>query len=396
MSRLSVVSVFVGIALLSPGLQAQDIPTTPGFHGSISCVGAPGQRFNMYLPSAYAEHPDRLFPVLLISSPTAKPHTRRFRDWADEHGFVVIGLLNSRNGPYENNMRNQDAVDATLALPALRMHPHLRYALGGSGGGSSSMAWVARKPDQFAGLHLAIHSGSGQAMPKHLVMSFFARVDDETHPISAIDQAVARYRRDGHVLLYERFPSGGHSGPPAEVQEAHVSWMYWNTLLNHPRHSQQDIQAGWQILGERHARLAGQSDLAKRMRDLEMLLEVASIRASPLGRDFLALWVETLTEQMTTASTELERLWLLVDASEKTWYPGVENNVRREHTAELRALSRQSELRDEIAAFQAYGRAKEMATNARNPRSQNEAAQAFKAIAERFPGTRYGAKAAER
>ena len=56
-------------------------PKTPGSYKGNKCDNGSKWTFDVYIPKAYAEKPEKHFPVLYISSPSANPGFRKLEKW---------------------------------------------------------------------------------------------------------------------------------------------------------------------------------------------------------------------------------------------------------------------------------------------------------------------------
>jgi predicted esterase len=100
---------------------------------SVACLGAPGQSYALYLPSAF--DPQEKWPVLYLFDPAARgvAGVEAFRDAAEDFGWMLVGSNNSRNGPLEASAYAAMELwsDTQKRLP---VDEHCVYAGGFSGG----------------------------------------------------------------------------------------------------------------------------------------------------------------------------------------------------------------------------------------------------------------------
>jgi hypothetical protein len=392
MRNLALIVMGMVLLICIIGKVSAAVPQAPGFHGKVKCIDDPSQTFELFIPKSYEKFPDRRFPILLLSSPTAKPGSKRFLNWAEEHDFIIIGLLNSRNGPFEPNKRNQDAVDNTIEKSGLRIHPHLRHALGGSGGAVSGFYWAHRKPYQFAGVHMAIQS-AGDRLPPHIVLTFFARTEDPNIPISKIDLDVQLHISNGNLVQYVKEP-GGHKGAGTQKYQSYIEFMYWNTILNHPQHTRRDAQEGLDVLARKLDKLTQITDLNQRLEQLAVFIEIESIRKSPIGKDFFVKWEEAAFALYDQAADNAGRMWAIIAMAEKPWFEQIDSKRRRELIKNLKTYAR-APVKGEYKAWEAFTKVHAAAKAAKNTRAKQKVGAGYRSIAKRMPDTRYGKKAAE-
>jgi len=385
--------------LLAPvlvvALAAEDPANVPGISEDVPCVGDASFTIDLIIPDGYAEHPERTFPAFFRSSPGGNPNIEPYREWADREDFIVVALNHSRNGPWDNNRKAQDLALETLAQRGVRMHRCLNYAGGESGAGQASVKLVERMPDRFAGVHISIHSGNGIHAHDHQAVTIYAGLNDQTHSWDAVQRAITTYESQGNPLHVETHP-GGHQGASPESYMRDVSWMYWRTLLSHPALTRADQLTSLARIEERTGEIAAIADPARRVEAYGVLLESPAVIASPAGEGLVAGWAESLDAAVDAAPSDLDRYWLLSEASQQPWYRGVDSGLRRAQGKRLEALLDDETIEAEHVAATAYRKVEAMEAKANTDSRRARVAAAWKQIAERFPDTRYGRKAAER
>jgi dienelactone hydrolase len=220
-SPLLVVLVLLGSALLAaPAMGAEP---GPGKTVTVTCKDASDQRYACYLPSKYTR--DKSWPILYCFSPNANgdAFVQRYRKVCEERGWIVVGSMNSRNGPWEPI---QKAIDAMWADAEARFNlsKTMRYASGFSGGARVSFALAEMKPENVSGV-IAIGAGmhSSARAPKKTLACFL--MCGETDPNKReLDPLSKRLKEAGNLVHYENFP-GGHVMPRVDLMEKAVRWM---------------------------------------------------------------------------------------------------------------------------------------------------------------------------
>ena len=100
---------------------------------TVLCLADPGQSYALYLPSAF--DPKKKWPILYLFDPGARGSAGvgAFRAAAEDHGWILVGSNNSRNGPLEESVREALALwaDTQRRLP---VDERRIYAAGFSGG----------------------------------------------------------------------------------------------------------------------------------------------------------------------------------------------------------------------------------------------------------------------
>jgi predicted esterase len=382
------------LALLPLGFAvAEDGGNTPGFHDDVACVDDASFTYDLFLPKRYAEEPERRFPAYFLTSPVGNPNIKPFCAWADQRGFILLAINNSRNGV--NVHRPQDLLLHSIEERGLRLHHCLRYAGGLSGGAAASADLVMRYPHQFAGLHMSAHSGIGILAPPYMAITIYSGRRDGTHPFE-IQQGVAEeYRSQGNPLWFLPH-DGGHDNVPDDQMVAFLDWMYWRTLLSHPALTPEDLRTNMQILELEVAAIADVADAASRAERCGVLLATPRITASPEGGELIDMWIVAVQERAAASADTVGRFWHLQAASEEPWFTAVDATIRRAIGKELRELQRDDAVKAENIAYGAYRKVQEMERRANTLALTEQVATAYGQIAERFPDTRYGRMAANR
>ena len=183
-----------------------------------------------FLSFSYQGFEGDAFPVLYLSSPTGSPGTFDLHHWAEERGVIIVGINDSKNGQtYPQQEAIQEAV-LTTATRRLHAHPHLNFAAGISGGGRSSLALVARRPKQFAGVLLQCMSGS---FTKHIAVSWIHGAKDAEVGVGGVWSGYDKLARSGRCTV-EVNRSRKHTPGSRDEKEHAMEHMLWWGRLTHP------------------------------------------------------------------------------------------------------------------------------------------------------------------
>jgi len=191
----------------------------------VTCAGAPGQAYALYLPSNY--NPERRWPILYAFD--ARAQGRRvaelFQQAAETHGWILVSSWNTASdGPAEPNF---------TAIHALWADTHARfaindarvYAAGYSGTVRFACILALTAPGTIAGI-----IGAGAGFPfgsppkKDNPFAFFGTVGDRDfnwYEMNDLDRAMGAL---GLPHRIEHF-SGLHDWPPADLAMKAVAWM---------------------------------------------------------------------------------------------------------------------------------------------------------------------------
>ncbi len=191
----------------------------------IVCRDAPTQSYALYVPSAYT--PDRRWPVLyaLDARGRALLPIERFREAAEEHGWILVSSYNSRSDTKDDPNRP--------AIQAMWRDTHGRLAIddrriiltGFSGGARAAVNLAIHAPKAIVGV---IGCGAGVADERvpleSLSFVYFGTIgnrDFNYYEMRALDQKLAAAKVPHRVAVFD----GGHDWPPAPVAADAISWM---------------------------------------------------------------------------------------------------------------------------------------------------------------------------
>jgi dienelactone hydrolase len=220
MIRTALVLVIL-MAATSPALADEPVP---GQVVLVTCQASPDQRYGCYLPKAYS--PQREWPILYCFGPNAEgdAFVTRYQAVCEERGWIVVGSMNSRNGPWEPIQAAIDAVwkdtEARFKLSGTR-----RYASGFSGGSRVSFALSEMKAESFAGvigIGAGLSSGAKDLPKKSLAVWIMCGETDFNR--NELNQLSEKLKASGNPLVYRNFP-GDHTMPSVELMTEAVRWM---------------------------------------------------------------------------------------------------------------------------------------------------------------------------
>lgn len=190
----------------------------------VACRLDSGQTYALYLPSGYTQ--EEQWPILYALDAGARGRlpVERFREAAEEYGFILAGSHNSRNGPARII---QDAVNALLVDTQTRfsVNPRRIYVAGFSGGARAAVQIGMAMKGKVAGI-LAFGAGFPPDMPPALPIPFSiylaAGDEDFNFPeLRKLEEALARLQVPHE---FETF-SGNHDWPPEGVCTHALEWL---------------------------------------------------------------------------------------------------------------------------------------------------------------------------
>lgn len=377
------------LACLAATAMAEDLHA-----GMNKGIQANGTVYDCWLPKAYFEQPERRFPVLYCSSPGGNPGAWGFESWAERRGVIVIGITESKNGPWGPIDKAQDGTWAD-AEKRLRLHPCLRYAVGVSGGGAASVGLIGKHPDQFAGVLVNVHSATN-GLPKHCAAVYVGGLKDDTHPISAVRGAADSLKSQGMQVWFIEDPgdhnTAVHLGKRAEPL---MDWLLFSTCLSHPKLDKAGVAEGVARIEAELADIAALKPGGRSER-YATLLRIPSIALDKkIGPGLRTAWAQTAIDA-TEGAEPLAAHDALSAVAEHEMFAGVDAKLRKDIGDRLKALRKDEPVKSAWAALQALRNAEAAEAKARAQRGAlAEVLKAYQAIAKKWPETPAGKLAAE-
>jgi len=219
----SVLGFLVALSFLWPCLRAEDLARGQLLNPVI-CLDDFEQSYALYLPSAY--QPERTWPVIYCFDHGGRGITPvdLFKAGAEKYGTILIGLNNSKNGPWEVIMMAMRAVwrdsHVRLAIDDARI-----YAAGFSGG-----ARAACGLGKILSIRLNGVIACGAGLPEWLTpadvacVPWFGTVGLHDFNYAEMQQLERQLRSQGTPCRLQAF-MGRHSWPPAKVALEAVAWL---------------------------------------------------------------------------------------------------------------------------------------------------------------------------
>lgn len=179
------------------------------------------QNYALYLPSSYA--PNKRWPIVYCFDPAARGAVPvgRFKDAAEQYGYIVVGSNNSRNGPSDTATILKAMIDDTHAR--LAIDDRRLYTAGFSGGARVACA---------VGLSLDIAGviACGGGFPTSLtpsrstpfVLFGTAGTEDFNYPeMRQLAQSLDSFGVANRFAVFE----GSHDWAPAALCTEAIEWM---------------------------------------------------------------------------------------------------------------------------------------------------------------------------
>ncbi|MCH8968839.1 MAG: hypothetical protein IIA66_06960 [Planctomycetes bacterium] len=184
----------------------------------LACLDGLPFHYRCHIPQSY--DPARPTPLLINSSPMGQGQPLSVK-MAEEVGWLMVGLKESKNGPMPPNLENLNAVLFDLRR-RFNIHPRRLYFSGFSGG-SRMASWAAvNHQDACAGI-ICIGAGHYDGVPPKLVPIFFivGQSDFNHDEVVALHSEAERSIRKTELIVHP----GGHTWGRPQDHEAAIRWL---------------------------------------------------------------------------------------------------------------------------------------------------------------------------
>ncbi len=186
---------------------------------------APGfYHYQLYLPAGFdsgAEH-----PAIFVMSPGGKARAAGLKPFADQAGWIVAGLTEAKNGPWEPIMGNFLAAHDDL-VRRCKVAADKKFATGFSGGARGSSLFVQLRPGfrgvllQGAGFWFEDRAYGVKELPPTCRVAMIVGTADNNHSeLARLREALPRKQ----PFKSWEWP-GGHQKPPDDLLREALLWL---------------------------------------------------------------------------------------------------------------------------------------------------------------------------
>ena len=250
---LSFVTVLVNSALFSLAVTPMDTPLKEGGEILIECectldepaikkkydleVTKGTYHYKLFVPEGYSENPELKYPCLFVQSPSGNAGLGNIADFAAENKWVVVMLVESKNG--SGGICNGNFVAAhDDVIKRVRILDEYKVATGLSGGARCASVSCGMR-DGFAGVILqgagCLYYTEGNKRGRYFLQSFknksillygiFGENDSNKSEIDRLKKVMPKSTLNKFVLF-----DGGHTWAPAEYMSDALKWIEENQL----------------------------------------------------------------------------------------------------------------------------------------------------------------------
>jgi len=361
-----------------PGLQ-QGVPTSGGFN------------IDLFIPNAYAEQPERKFPILFMSSASGKPRVKAFTDWAGKHSIVLLGINGAKNGPWEPIKARQTAAVA-FAEKELRISDCLRFSMGMSGGAQMSWLICNTYPKKHAGILMMGQAGLSELPPKHVAVAFIHGDKEPNNPFIA--SAISKLKRAGNPVR-EIVRPGGHIAGPHSDQVAMLTWMLTLERYSHPDRSKDEVAQAKAEAVKRISGLSGIASAAERFDEAAELFTIPDLNKWPEAKTLASVWLKAALEKASGINDAVEKHGFLADIENSEHLKLVPSAEARTLKTTLSEMRKDRTIRKEYDADKMLRKIILFEAQAKNKSAWRQVLGGYTALKTRYAGTRAAAKAEE-
>ena len=184
--------------------------------------------YKLWLPPGYLADTKKRWPCLFITSPNGKANMGKFAPWLKANGYIVVMLVESKNGPWEPIIGNFLAAHDDV-VRRVRVQEGLKVATGFSGGARASSLFVQMRPG-FSGLFLQGAGGASDAKGRYCVNGIGQNPSlYVAMAVGNLDKNNTEVARMKSIISPARFLSlsfdGGHAWVKPEVFEQAMQWI---------------------------------------------------------------------------------------------------------------------------------------------------------------------------
>lgn len=209
--------------------QAPNFTQVPVFKSAKDAEGAKGSyHYKLWLPQGYSAAPLKRWPCLFVMSPGGNASMGNMQAYLKTKGFVVVMLVEAKNGPWEPIVGNFLAAHDDV-IKRVRIQDGKKYATGMSGGGRGSSVFVQTRPG-FSGLLLqgagasfddkGNYNAAGIKRNPGLYVAMTMGLTDTNKPeVDRMKQTID----PKHFAAFDF--TGGHTWAPAETFEKAMGWL---------------------------------------------------------------------------------------------------------------------------------------------------------------------------
>ncbi len=285
------------------GLELPEIPRPehpgPGYTERIVAFSDRGVSYKLFLPSAYEHDPDRRFPSVIKQHPGGRPDIVRYQEWAEAREVILVGIEKVSNGMLQHDKpRHWRGVMRDLEERSVRVHPHLRFTIGMSGGAADGERFSRIFPRQTAGVVLMGVGGFGFSEARsHILLALMGGAKDSWIQPAGVDRIRAGTAEHGQPLRVIYEPDRAHTTAPMEEQFLILDWMLTLAPLVNRYLSDEERAAHLESSRQAMGALGEIGDPGRRRTEAERFLMCPPLAALSEAATARTLWRDAVLAQ---------------------------------------------------------------------------------------------------
>ncbi len=184
--------------------------------------------YKLWLPQGYAANPLKKYPCIFVMSPGGNATMGHMADHLKSKGYVVVLLVDSKNGPWGPVVGNFLAAHDDV-IKRVRIDETKKLATGHSGGARGSSLFVQARPG-FCGLILQSAGGASvkgaydvSGLQRNGKLYVAMTMGSSDGNFTEVQRMKAALNNPMRFRSFE-FP-GGHEWAPKEVFEEAITWI---------------------------------------------------------------------------------------------------------------------------------------------------------------------------
>jgi predicted peptidase len=184
--------------------------------------------YKLWLPKGYSADPKKQWPCMFIMSAGGNASMGKMENYLKSNGFVVVMLVEAKNGPWEPIVGNFLAAHDDV-IKRVRIAEGKKYATGQSGGARGSSVFVQLRPG-FGGLILQSAGASFDdannyhiaGIKRNAQLRIAMTMGNSDKNIGEVDRMKKLFSTQ-RLAVFEF--NGGHEWAPADVFEKAMTWV---------------------------------------------------------------------------------------------------------------------------------------------------------------------------
>ena len=382
------------------GLKMPEVPKPeprgPGYHDHVVAFADREVTYRLFVPDAANHPPEWGLPLLVLQNPGGRPNVKRYIDWAQRRGVIILGINKVSNGMAQHlKPRYQDRALADLDAIGLPVHKQLRFTIGMSGGSADGERFIRRRPKDFAGLVL---QGAGSITKRddatHLVAAVLYGALDPIVSIPKTYAMVDEARERGHAVMLTVYPKLKHEWAPLADQLDALDWLLDMARLTNPFLDDDEKATYRNALLAYVTATVKLGDRDERMKAAAHLLRLTPLRDEPAFAALVAHWIADVEATAAELDDAIARHETLAVALEGPFGALLADADRARVQASIEDLRKQDAVAADWQAQKAFMAAQELERRAGlEVEGIRAAVDAYDRLIAAAPDSRWAAKA---